>query len=413
MMLKRVGVPAVVWLVLLPGAALARGVTPYLPLNLDPEVERQVERVLILADKPVMRRPIPLAVVWDALPKACQIDPVLCAHVRDFLGNYMHLSGVGFASYGASVSSGSGDPTVLPNQHGEAYDSHFDVALLGYWQPSDYALINVGGVAYEGRVTPTGSLVSLGWDWAQLDLGWRDHWWSPATDSAMLISTEAATMPSITLSNYRPLTRLGFEYEVFVARMSHTDKIQLTDGAFTAGYPKFGGLHLGIEPVSGWSLAAQRIMQWGGGAAGGQSVSEILRAFFNPSQAQTSGVGKPVGKQEASLRSRFIYPGKTQFAVYLEYWGKDTGQSSKILFSKPALVGGVHLPHVGPFDITFESQLWQPTWYAFRSATSVQTGYLDGITNYMRNIGNWFGDQRQPGDAVGGRSDMLRVGWEP
>jgi len=412
-MFKRVGLPAVVLLTFLPGATLARGVSPYLPLNLDPEIERQVERVLILADKPVMRRPIPLAVVWDALPKACRVDAVLCAHVHKFLENYMHLSGIGFASYAAALASGSGDGTVMPNQHGESYDSHFDVAVLGYWQPSDYALISVGGVAYEGRVTPTGSLLSLGWDFAQLDIGWRDHWWSPMTDSAMLISTEAATMPSVTLSNYRPLTRLGIDYELFVARMSYTDEIQLTDGNFTAGYPKFGGLHLGIEPVSGWALGAQRIMVWGGGAAGGQSFGDLVKAFFNPSQAQTSGVGAPVGKQQASLTSRFIFPGRTPFAVYFEYAGNDTGQSSKFLFSKPALLGGVHFPHVGPLDITFESQVWQPSWYAPTAASSVQTGYGDGLTNYLRTIGNWFADQRQFGDAVGGRSDLLRLGWEP
>ena len=40
------------------GAAYALGVTPYLPLNLDPDVESQVERVLILGDEPVMTRPI-------------------------------------------------------------------------------------------------------------------------------------------------------------------------------------------------------------------------------------------------------------------------------------------------------------------------------------------------------------------
>jgi hypothetical protein len=38
--------------------AAARGVSPYLPLNLAPEMERQIERVLILAGKPVMSRPI-------------------------------------------------------------------------------------------------------------------------------------------------------------------------------------------------------------------------------------------------------------------------------------------------------------------------------------------------------------------
>ena len=56
------------------GAAYALGVTPYLPLNLDPDVESQVERVLILGDEPVMTRPIPAALVLEALPKACKVD---------------------------------------------------------------------------------------------------------------------------------------------------------------------------------------------------------------------------------------------------------------------------------------------------------------------------------------------------
>ncbi len=30
------------------------------------------------------------------------------------------------------------------------------------------------------------------------------------------MSTEAPTMPSVTLSNYEPLTRLGFQYEFFL-----------------------------------------------------------------------------------------------------------------------------------------------------------------------------------------------------
>src|SRR2546430_5040179 len=106
----------------------------------------------------------------------------------------------------------------MPNQLGETAQSPFQVAGAAYIQPSAYALVNVGGVAYQGRETATGSVISVGFDWAQLDLGYRDHWWSPMTDSAMLISTEAPTMPSITLSNYDPLTRLGMQYEVFAAR---------------------------------------------------------------------------------------------------------------------------------------------------------------------------------------------------
>lgn len=412
-MTKRAGV--VVMLSLAAFNAHARGVTPYLPLNLDPEVERQVERVLILADKPVMTRPIPAASVIDALPKACEADAVLCEHVRKFLKNYMQVSGIEFASYEGSVAEGAGAKTVMPNQHGRTEDSRYQAAAVGYWQPSDYALISVGGVAYQGRATATGSMLSLGFDWAQLDLGFRDHWWSPMTDSAMLISTEAPTMPSITLSNYRPLTRLGLQYEVFAARMSESDKIQLTDGTFTTGHPKFAGLHVGLEPVSGWSLAASRVLIFGGGAAGGQSIGDIFNAFFNPSKAQSSGFGtnKPVvGKQEASVSSRFIFPGRIPFAVYFEYAANDTSQGKNYLFGKPDLSAGIHFPRLGPFDVTYEISDWEKTWYV-HGYTPVQTGYGDGISNYGRNIGHWFGDQRQFGDAVGGQSNMLRVGWEP
>ena len=403
---------AVVPLAALHAVAYSKGVTPYLPLNLDPEVERQVERVLVLGDKPVMTRPIPAARVLDALPKACKIDAVLCENVRKYLKRYMRGSGIEFGSVDASVSNGS--KLVMPNQHGETEQSHYEVAGAGYWQPSDYALVNVGGVAYQGRTTPTGSVLSLGFDFAQLDIGYRDHWWSPMTDSSMLLSTEAPTMPSVTLSNYEPLTRLGITYEVFAARMSKSDKIELTNGDLTTGYPKVAGLHLGIEPVAGWSISANRILIFGGGAAGGQSVSDVLQAFFNPSKAQSTGFGTSdvVGKQEASVTSRFIFPGPVPFAVYFEYAGNDTDAGRNYLLGKPDLSEGIHFPHVGPFDVTIEESHWAPTWYVHGS-DAVQTGYGDGITNDGDSFGNWFGDQRIFGQPVGGRSNTLRLGWEP
>ena len=402
-------------LTFLPLAALhavsyARGVTPYLPLNLDPEVEREVERVMVLGDKPVLTRPIPAARVLDALPKACKVDPVLCERVRHYLKRYMHGNGVEFASLEADASRGA-DP-VMPNQHGRTEQSDYQVAAAAYLQPSDYLLVNLGGVSYQGRTTPTGSVLSLGFEFAQLDLGYRDHWWSPMTDSSMLLSTEAPTMPSITVSNYEPL--LGLQYEIMVARMSKTDKIELTNGATTSGFPKVAGLHLAFEPIAGWSIAANRILVFGGGAAGGQSVSDILQAFFNPSKAQSTGFGSEhvVGKQEASVTSRFIFPGPRPFSIYFEYAGNDTDAGRNYLLGKPDLSIGVHIPRVGPFDVTVEDSHWAPTWYV-HGASNVQTGYGDGITNDGISFGHWFGDQRVFGDAVGGRSNLLRVGWEP
>jgi Capsule assembly protein Wzi len=410
---KKVGVMVAALLALPVREAVARGVTPYLPLNLDPQVEAEVERVLILGGKPVMTRPIPTATVLDALPKACEADAVLCERVRKVLKNYMHNSGIEFVSLEASDSQGHADP-VMPNQHGRTEDSHYQLAAAAYVQPNSYMLLNVGGVAYQGKSTATGSVLSLGFDWAQLDLGYRDHWWSPMTDSAMLISTEAPTMPSATLSNYRPLTRLGLQYELFLAQMSRSNRIELPNGTFTSGNPKMAGLHLGIEPASGWSLTASRVLIFGGGAAGGQSIGNIFDAFFNPSKSQSTGFGTTgaVGKQEASIASRFIFPGTIPFSVYFEYAANDTSLGKNYLFGKPDLSAGISFPHLGPFDLTVEHSNWEVTWY-LHGPTTTQPGYLDGITNFGRVIGNWFGDQRQFGDTPGGQTNMLKLGWEP
>src|SRR5215471_13457885 len=118
-MKSRLGPRLSACLCLLAAAPLyARGVSPYLPLNLDHELEREVERVLILGDTPVMTRPIPAAMVLDAMPKACAVDPVLCFRVRRAIKRYMQYSSHDFAS--VECSSVSGDSKLLiPNHHGQ------------------------------------------------------------------------------------------------------------------------------------------------------------------------------------------------------------------------------------------------------------------------------------------------------
>src|ERR1700740_621024 len=116
--------------VLAAGPLQARGVSPYLPLNLDPELEREVERVLILGDKPVMTRPIPAAMVLDALPKACTIDPELCRRVRSSLKKYMSDSALEFASIEGTAVSGD-SKLVIPNQYGQTVQSQWQIAGAG------------------------------------------------------------------------------------------------------------------------------------------------------------------------------------------------------------------------------------------------------------------------------------------
>jgi hypothetical protein len=387
--------------------ALAGGVSAYLPLNLEPEMERQIERVLILADEPILKRPFAVALVEDALPQACMVDEPLCTKVKRYLQRYSRDYAVTHASATGAITHDAAG-VVVPNEHGLPANSPWELSAQGYVQPNDYLLVSAGAIAYKGRTVPTGSVLSLGFNWAQLDIGYRDHWLSPATDSSMLISTEAPTMPSVTLSNSEPLTRLGFQYEFFLTRMSQVGEPEQTgdnilyNGVGSVGNPHIFATQLSIEPFSGWSLGFNRLLQYGGGSGLPDSASFLLRDFFKP-----SGLSQTQGNQQASYVSRFIFPGKTPFAVYFQYAGEDNSNGGSYLLGNAALTAGMDIPRLGRyFDVTYEFSEWQNLWY-------VHNIFLEGTTNYGLVEGNWGADQRNFGDGVGARSQMLRVGWEP
>jgi hypothetical protein len=384
-------------------AAHARGVSPYLPLQQSPEIERKIERLLILADVSDVTRPIAAATVFDALPKACERDAALCAEVKRYLTSYMRSAGITYASLSGAATTGA--VTALPNRHGMNSDSTYELGFGAYWQPGDYMLISGGVIANGTETAPTGSMLSFGMEYAQLDIGYRDHWLSPLTDSAMLLGTEATTMPSITISNYTPLTRWKLRYEGFIAEMSESSRIAVENG-YTSGKPRLGGLHLSIEPLPGWSLGVNRILQFGGGSRA-DGVGDFLDAFFNPSGADNTGTASDFGNQAASFTSRFLMQTPVPFAVYFEYAGEDTSTLNNFRLGNAALSFGVDVPKLGDrFSLTVEVSEWQNSWYEHFI-------YLDGLRNDGHVIGHWGGDWRTVGDGVGARSWMTRFGWRP
>ncbi len=127
-----------------------------------------------------------------------------------------------------------------------------------------------------------------------------------------------------------------------------------------------------------------------------------MRDFFKP-----SGLSQTQGNQQASYVSRFIFPGKTPFAVYAQYAGEDNSDGGSYLLGNAALSVGIDFPRVWHhFDLTYEISEWQNIWY-------VHNIFLDGMTNDGLVLGNWGADQRNFGDGVGARTQMLRIGWEP
>lgn len=387
------------------GSAVGRGVSPYLPLNLSPDIERQIERVLVLAGKPVVRRPIPAAVVLDALPAACAIDLMLCERVENYLKLYQRNAGITLLQGQVSGYSGTAS-RVIANAHGLAAGDSWQIAGSAFYQPSDYLLMNAGVIAYEGRTVPAGSVLSLGVDFAQLDMGFRDHWLSPLSDGSWLISTEAPAMPSITLSNYVPIGTLGINYEVFLAEMSHQDGIAYFD-TITSGHPRLAGLQVGIEPVAGYALTLNRVMQYGGGARNGGSIADLKDALLtNSNRPDMVGQSREFGNQVASITSSIVFPGKIPFVARTEYAGEDNSYGGNKRLGDTALSLGLDFPKIADrYDLSYEISEWQNAWYTHHI-------YPKGLTNYERVIGHWFGDQRVFGDGKGGRSHSMQVGWQ-
>jgi len=403
------------------GTAHARGVSAYLPVNLAPEVERSIERVLILGDRPVLKRPIAVDAVLEALPRACQVDAELCERVRRYLEPYLGAakrssadpaassSGVSFNVTHASGEGGASRDQAwnAANRHGLASDSPWAVTAGAILRAGDYLLLNLGGLAYDGHADATGTYLSAGFDYAQLDVGYRDHWLSPMTDSSMLIGSQAPTMPSVTLSNTRPISDFGLHYELFAAEMSRQSGIEHSDGP-TVGRPRLIGLSGTIEPVSGFALGANRLMQFGGGARNGVSLGDVFDAFFRPVDFENPNeeTSNNLGNQVASFTSRLLIPGRRPFALYFEYAGEDTSKGENWVLGSAALSAGVHVPEIwGNAELTYEVSDWQNAWY-------VNAIYPGGLSNEGHVLGHWFGDERVHGDAVGGQSHSVQIGWQ-
>jgi hypothetical protein len=385
----------------------ASGASPYLPLNLSPEIERKVEQVLILADQPVLTRPIPISRVLIALPKACQRDANLCAQVRHYLDRYFQT----FAVTEGSVGIGGGTKSTLqiPNAHGERLDANVDASVVASLRPYDYVLLTAAGIAYSGtdsRATPDGSMVSLGDQYLQVDAGYRDHWLSPLTDSSMLISTEAPAMPGVTLSNQMPIGPLGVEYQFSVSRMSYSNLIAW-NGGYTAGRPNLATLHLGFGPLPGWAIAGNAVFEFGGGARPA-GLGQLFQYMFqrtviaaNPTYA----TNQRFANREVSITSSYTFPGKTPLETYVEYAGRDTFHGELYRFHQTALSAGIHIPQLfGRYDLTVEGSEWQNGWY---------TDYVwqSGMVQNGSVIGDWGAAWRNFYNPAGARSAMVQLGW--
>ncbi|HWG76853.1 MAG TPA: capsule assembly Wzi family protein [Steroidobacteraceae bacterium] len=388
--------------------AVASGASPYLPLNLSPEIERKVEQVLILGDQAVQTRPVPISRVLNALPRACERDRHLCEQVRHYLDRYFRTAAVTQASGELAVSSHS--QLQLPNAHGQRMDSPADGSVVASYRPFDHLVLTAGGEAFAGpggRFVPAGTMVSAGDQYLQLDAGWRDQWLSPMTDSSMLISTEAPTMPSLTISSQMPFSPLGLEYQFSVAKMSYQDEIawDTPHSSFTAGNPRLATFHLGFAPVAGWSFAGNMLLQYGGGIRP-DSLGGVFGALLQKTAITASGsANNRFANRDVSLTSTYTFPAATPLETYVEYATRDSLHGELYRFHQTGLSAGLHIPELFKrYDLRIELSEWQNNWY---------TDYVwtEGMVNDGSVIGDWGAAWRDFQNPIGARSAMVSLGF--
>jgi len=381
----------------------------YLPVQLSPEIEARIERLFVIANMAIIKRPIPITRVNEALDRAADKDPVLVSSIRRYLDRYSYSAGVTHVSL--ELTGLDGDNNTAFNQRGMDSRSSYLVSAAAYWAVNDFVAVNVGGVAGQRASgdkedVPEGSFISLGWDYLQADIGYRTHWFGPFQDSDMLISSHAAAMPGITLSNSQPLPWLGLQYELFLSQMSESDGIRSrTDrNERLTGNPLLGGVHLSLSPFDGFSIGVNRLLQFGG-ANRDQSLNGLFNAFFKVRESENVGIsGQDFGNQLSSVTTRYTFAGEFPVSVYMQYAGEDTSLASSVHLGNSALMFGVHLPKLTKnLDFSWETAEWQNAWYT-------NGNYSDGLSQHGITLGHW--GATQPGATGGATAQTVKLIWD-
>ncbi|MCF6194587.1 MAG: capsule assembly Wzi family protein [Kangiellaceae bacterium] len=393
---------------------LAGGVSTYLPIGLSPTLENEIERLASIAGVDSLIKPYPVNRILNALETVKVSHPKLYRRLNSALKPYTQKRSITHAS--ARISA-SGDHHAQPNARGSYTNSHASVDLRGQWLVSPWLAVSLGAnsVNYSsGNIDDiyqtSGSLLSLGVDWAQLDIGYKDFWLSPFQGSAQLLSTQAQTMPSISLSNNSAIETFGvkWNYLGFLSQMSRQG-VQSSAGIFSdRKKPLLAGLHLSFQATDWWSIGGTRVFQFGGGERS-TSFSTLVRAFVDPRGADNdASIEDESGNQIASINSKMNFDGSIPITFSLELAGEDTSNNKAYQLGNTSVTTGIYFPYIfsDNISLTYEYSDWQEQWY-------VNNVFAKGYINKGFVLGSWAMQlQREAGTATSGTSHYFKTHWQ-
>ena len=390
------------------------GVSPYLSVNLSPLLENEVERLTAISGMSNLSRPYSLASILNHMNKVRESHPQLYRRLKKALKPYIRAHSITQLSASARVSQ---DHHVTANQRGNYTDSHFNVSFRSQLKINNWLGVFIGGdlTQYkdhqlDSEIQASGSMIAIGTDWAQIDIGYKDIWLSPFKGSAQLLSTQAKTMPSISLSNNLQLETFGvkWNYNMFLAQMSR-QQVQFKPGEFSnKDKPLLSGMHLNFQLSDRVSIGASRVFQFGGGE---RSLSEnkLVKAFFDLSGTDNeAAVEQGSGNQIMALSSKINFNGSLPFSLTVELAGEETSSTKAWQLGNTALTAGLYFPYLFTDNLSFnyEYSSWQIDGYS-------NDVYQDGYVNDGVVLGHWaMQPQRELKTATPGNTHFLQMYWQ-
>ena len=378
----------------------------YLPLYVDAHLEQQVDTMFVLTTGTPMSKPYSFNEIDIALRQLRKVDNGLYDAIRIALKPYRGQDQISRSGLKATMKY---DKTVaIANQRGLQSDEWGQGFFEGVWRPSESTLVQIG-VDYRfssGDLVAYNTFFSVAGDTLQLDIGYKEHWFSPFKYGAQLISTNAKTSPSVSLGFSQPLADWwNLDFELFYAKLDKVKQGIESQGEWHDGRPRIAGTHLSIEPLEGWKIGLNRILHFGGGPRE-VSTNDIIKAYFDPGGNDNKhGDDEELGDQLASVTSSFNFNWVTPTELYFEYGGEDTDQYSNYGFGNTSFNSGIYLPKLtSNWSVRYEYSSWNTRWYT-------NSIYKFGNTNDGAVYGHFAGDQRVFSDGTRSQIHVVDVGY--
>lgn len=388
--------------------ASASGISPYLPLKLAAEIETYIEQVMAITPNTPLTKPYKAIDLLTRVKLIKDSHPRLYQRLNSYLARYKRNLFLAHAS--AEVGFNSGERKFIPNQRGLSTENRYQISVSGYAFASPYFYAAAGAqYSDDNELEQYNSHLAFGFEYLQIELGYREHWFSPFQDSAMLVSSNAQSSPSITLSNATPITSWDIRYEIFYSELERVEGIRLGDDIFP-GKPRHGGVHVSFSPLENWTIGLNRTLQFGGGQRK-VSFSDVLEAFFDPAGkdnvdgSESDDPNFEFGNQQASITTKVNFDLGMPVSVYAEYGGEDTVNESNFSLGNNTTSIGIYLPLVREdLSLRYEYSNWSTRWY-------IHPLYQSGYTNNGNVLGHWGGDSRVFNDDPPADTHSVNVNW--